>query len=81
MARAKRERVAQDEVEKANRRPTDPTDTTDPTPRKAFLTSEHFRRKNAILVSKAFFTSAFFDANLRFWPEKLSSQVHFSTQN
>ena len=28
MARAKRERVVQDEVEKANRRPTDPTDTT-----------------------------------------------------
>ena len=29
MARAKRERVVQDEVEKANRRPTRPTDTTD----------------------------------------------------
>ena len=55
MARAKRERVVQDEVEKANRRPTDPTRPTrhpslllwnltifDETP---YLKINHFRRK------------------------------------
>ena len=55
LARAKRERVVQDEVQKANRRPTDPTDTArhpslflwkltifDETP---FLKMDHFRRK------------------------------------
>ena len=50
MARAKRERVVQDEVEKANRRPTDPTrpdtaDTADPTPLTPYLKINHFRRK------------------------------------
>ena len=88
VARSKRDRVVQDEVEKTNRRPADPT------PLKPFFKSEHVRPKNAILASNAIFKSAyfrrkiailawktlvkipFFDAKMRFWPEKRSSELN-----
>ena len=39
-----------------------------------------FRRKYMILASKTLFKIAFFNAKMRFWPQKPSSKLYFSMQ-
>ena len=57
MARAKRERVVQDEVEKANRRPTDPTDSATLTPS---LKINHFLQRKCEIATHSLFENVQF---------------------
>lgn len=36
--------------------------------------------RESLFFSKAIFKITFFDAKMRFWPQKLSSKLHFSMQ-